>query len=173
MTKKSLLFGGLIGGAMSLVFLIMFYGVGKRMDYGTSEIFGFTTMILATAAVFFGIRNYRNRDLGGQIGFGRALGTGTLISLVAALAFGIFTACLYAFTDYSTQLVASYTDHIQNSGRSEAEVAQALAELEAQSAMFNNPWVGALTMIFTVFPIGFVMSLISAAILRTPGSKQG
>ena len=77
------------------------------LTYGM--LIGYTIMLIALSAVFVGIKRYRDADLGGVIGFRRALALGLCISFVAGILYVIAweTACAIAGIDFATSYAAA------------------------------------------------------------------
>ncbi len=63
--------------------------LGQHLDYSIQEVIGYTSMVVSLLFVFFGIKYFRDKENDGVISFGKALFIGILISLIAALAFGV------------------------------------------------------------------------------------
>ncbi len=130
-----------------------------------SEVVGYLTMLVAMGLIFFALREYRTR-LGGALGFGAGLKLGALVSLIAATLFGAATAALYAAMgpEQTDAFMRLYMEHA--AGADPAAQAKALADYEANRGMWLNPAFQAFIMFATVFPIGVLVSLVSAWWLR-------
>lgn len=141
--------------------------LGKNLDYSMQEVIGYAGMILSLLFVFFGIKQYRDKENNGVISFGKALLIGVLISLIAALAFGILDVIYikYINPDFVTEYYAHYVTEMKNS-LSASEFETKLAELEAQKELFSNTFMSFFLMFATVLIIGFIISLISGLILQ-------
>lgn len=144
------------------------------MKPGDTELAGmlvtYLVMIVALTAVFLGIKAYRDKALGGVIRFLPALGVGLGISAVASLLYVIAWEVSTAFSSFD--FLTHYKDYLLNEakarGASGAELNQAIADAEAFARMYVNP-LYRLPMIFIeMFPVGVLISLISAAVLRNP-----
>jgi hypothetical protein len=153
---------------MVLCFLTPYFIWGKDADLSKGEIIGYISMIVSLSAVFFGIKNYRDKKQNGYITFGNAFGLGLEISGVASIIFGIYNYVLYKFLapDLSQRLIDYYKNKIINSGQSKEIIAKQLQKMQSQSDFYSNPLIMSLVMIVTVFAIGLVVSLISATILK-------
>ena len=138
------------------------------------EVLGYLSMFIALLFIFFGIRNYRDTVNNGSISFGRALGLGVLIALIPALCFGIFDAIYVAYLnpDFFDNYMAEYVAHLPKDLNAE-QLSAKISEMEQMKEMASNPIFNFFLMFFTVLPLGFIVSLISATILRKsePGSK--
>lgn len=165
--KKTVLRFGLYGAiTICALFLIGWYA-GKNVDYSAQEIVGYVSMIVSLAFVYFGIKHFRDVENKGSVSFKKALTIGILISLITALAFGLLDVFYIKVLepDFTTDYYARIIEDMQTT-LPEAEFKTKLADIEAEKAMFSNPFFSFLLMAVTVFIIGFIISLISAVILQ-------
>src|SRR6476620_5450732 len=76
---------GLIAGAIVTAFMVGgTVAMRNNPDFTGSMLLGYTGMLVAFFFVFLGIKNYRDKQNGGVISFGKALKIGMLISLIAS-----------------------------------------------------------------------------------------
>src|SRR3954471_15279643 len=86
--KKNIIVHGIIAGI--LVSVLMLSSVNYlshcegNVDYNTSMLIGYASMLLAFSLVFVGIRNYRDKYHSGVISFGKAFKIGSMIVLIAS-----------------------------------------------------------------------------------------
>lgn len=165
MSKRALTYGLIAACMMALFTLSGLMVMGRNFDYAQAEIFRYLSLMLCMISVFLGIRSLREH-LGGELSFMQGMGIGTQISLVAALLFGLFTLALYAFTGYPQQLYESATLFVQKNAGSPEAATVAMARMEAQKMLYTDPLTNALTMVATVFPIGMIVTAISAFLLK-------
>lgn len=173
--KQTILKYGLIGGAfMSILFAISVVVAGDPPDYVMMEIIGYTSMILALLAIFFGVKSCRDHVLGGKISFGQGLGIGTGIATVAAFVLGFYTFAHIAWVDpnFEEQYSAWQIETIQQSDMTEAEKAEEIRHVEDLLITMNSPFMQGIVMFAMVFAMGLVAALITAAILKRT-SPQG
>ena len=173
LNNAKLRYGVIAGGAMALVISVWLILFKDPKFYRLGEVIGYTTMILSLLAVFFGIRHERERL--GRIGFGRGLGVGLQIALIAAVVFGLFTFALYEWIDpeFAERYQEQYIEHITNSGASQASIDKELAKMESMADLIENSFFQAFLMFVTVFMLGLVIALFSALILRSRGDGSG
>jgi uncharacterized protein YacL len=86
MTKIVLTFG-LISGLIISVLMDSSLLLADKIGSGHSMVIGYTIMVASFLLVYFGIRSYRDNNLGGQISFGRAFSCGILIALVTTICY--------------------------------------------------------------------------------------
>lgn len=154
----------LISG-FALFGLPFFFGMG--IDNGYSELLGYTSIVLSLLFVYFGIREYRDRNNNGYMTLGKALKIGLLIALFSAIGVAIFD---YIYTsqinpDFATEYV-EYTVKKMEETMPPEEVKIKAAELERQMEDYGSPILMAMLMFVTVMIIGFIIALISGLILQ-------
>lgn len=130
----------------------------------------YLVMIVALTAVFLGIKAYRDKMLGGVIRFLPALGVGLGISAVASILYALAweVSSAYSSFDFVAFYKAYMVEAAQASGGTPAEVNQAIANAEAFEKMYRNPLYRVPMVFVEMFPVGVLISLISAALLRNP-----
>lgn len=165
--KKHILRFGLISGVIVSAFLIFAFS-GISMDMGTGEILGYATMVIAFSSIFFAIRNYRDKYLNGSIDFWNGLKLGLGITAVATVIY--VTSWMIISNVMGEDVMAGYfqeaIDNIRASGLSESEIDQKITEMENFREMYKNPIIKIGFTILEIFPVGLIISLISALILK-------
>ncbi|MCF6347771.1 MAG: DUF4199 domain-containing protein [Flavobacteriaceae bacterium] len=157
-----------IRSAITIVILFLLaLTLGKNLGYGLQEVIGYASMVISLLFVFFGIKHFRDNENHGVVSFGKALLIGLLITLFAALAFGIINLIYikYINPDFTTEYYARSIEQLKSS-LTGVELETKLAEMESQKELFMNPYISFLLMSFTVFLVGLVISLISSLILQ-------
>jgi hypothetical protein len=156
---------GLIVGGFEVATVAAFSGM-PPLKYGM--VIGYTTMLIALSAVFVGIKQHRDVDKGGVIGFWRAFGVGLGISFIAGIFYVIAWEVVQAMTHMD--FASSYAQAIIASEKAKGASAEALAKLTADMETFKVQYADPmfrLPMTFVeIFPVGVLVSLISAGLLR-------
>lgn len=129
---------------------------------------GYLIMLLGLSAVFVGVKQHRDQAGGGVIGFLPALGVGLAISVVAGLAYVAVWEVYLAATDYQfmDKYVASMLEAKRAAGASAAEYAETRRDLLAMAEQYKSVWYRLPMTFAEIFPVGLLVSLISAAVLR-------
>lgn len=70
MLRRILAHGVIAGLVVGIPLFVLTVGWNGHRQLPGSVVLGYTIMLIALSAVFTGIKNYRDRDLGGVIGFG-------------------------------------------------------------------------------------------------------
>jgi hypothetical protein len=166
--KKIVLTFGIISGVISSVLMVATIPFLDRIGFDHGLLIGYTAMVLAFLLVFFGIRSYRENVGGGQISFGRAFSVGILIVLISSVFYVVTWEILYF--NFLPDFAEKYTNYLLEKSRAAgASPEQLAAEAEKMNAMksaYNNPLINAALTFLEPLPVGLVLTLISAAILR-------
>ncbi len=166
-----LIAGAIVGGGMAFMIPACMEG---HVDLDKSALLGYTTMVVAFLAVFFGIRSYREKNGGGTITFGRAFKVGILITLVACAIYVTTWEIIYFnfIPDFADKYAALSLEKMRASGASDAELLEAQKKMADFKEWYANPILNIGMTFMEIFPVGLIMTLVSAAILRkkaTPG----
>ncbi|MCB0822900.1 MAG: DUF4199 domain-containing protein [Bacteroidales bacterium] len=165
--KKILLTYGIIAGLIVSVMMVLTFGI----DIGLkgSELLGYTTMVVAFSTIFIAIRTYRNNYLGGSISFGKGFLLGLYITLIASALYVISWMILSETVakDYMDNYFNEAVEQIrQSSDLTQAEMDAKISEMDKFREMYKNPVVKIGMTFMEIFPVGLLITLISAAILR-------
>jgi len=167
--KKTVLTFGLISGAVSslLMMLLMIFLVDK-IGFDKAIIVGYTSIVVSLLLVPFGIRSYRENVGGGSITFGRAFAVGILISLISCICYVVVWLIAYYnfMPDFVERYAAYMVEQARASGASQQAIAAKLQEMNSMKTMLDNPLMNAAMTFMEPFPVGLLVTLISAAILR-------
>jgi amino acid transporter len=167
--KKTVLTFGLISGAVISALMLATVPFMHQLSLNRSMILGYTTMVLAFLLVFFGIRSYREKIGEGRISFRRALGVGLLIMLIGCVCYVITWEFVY-FTfmpDFAEKYAAFMIEDMRAKGASAAELAQTMDQMKTFQTRYNNDIFYNVGMtLLEPLPVGVIMTLISALILR-------
>jgi hypothetical protein len=138
------------------------------MDMNHSLILGYTMMVLSLLLVFFGIRSYRDNLGGGAITFGKAFAVGILITLVACAVYVAVweVVSVNFFPDFEDRYAARMIEEARAKGASDVEIAKVAKEMADFKEMYKNPLIKIGSTFMELFPVGLIMTLVSAAILR-------
>ncbi len=161
---------GAISGLLVITPMIVGMAVGGADSAAGSEAVGYAIMLVALSLVFIAIKRYRDQELGGVIRFGQALALGLGIAAVAGVAYVVVWE-LYLFTsdyafinEYKAGVIAAERD----AGASAAKLAEVEQQMDQMVGNYEKPWFRIPITFAEIFPVGAIVSLISAAILRNP-----
>ena len=165
--KKIVLIYGLIGGLIVSVLMWLTLGSGQH-DFENGELIGYTTMVVALSTIFFGVKAYRDKHLDGRITFGKAFLLGLYIALVASTLYVASWMLLSATTgDY---FMVQYYEHakqeMESSNMPAEEMNAKLEEMQQFAKLYKNPIVKIGFTYLEILPVGLLVSLLVAAILK-------
>lgn len=166
--KKVVWTFGLISGVAISAMMLLTVPFHDAIGFDRGYIVGYTTMVLAFLFIFFGIRSYRDNVGGGSIGFGRAMAVGTLIAVIASVCYTATWEVVYfkLMPDFAAKYTAYEVAKVRSSGASQAEIDKRIADLQQFEKMYRNPVINAGFAFIEPLPVGLIISLVSAGILR-------
>ncbi len=169
MTRIAFVYGA-ISGAITISVMILGYAFATSENATGSQVLGYSVMIIALSMIFVGVKTYRDRDLGGVIKFKLAFLLGLAIAGVAG---GFYVAgweIYLAITDYV--FINNYTAGIIEAKRADGISGEALnkiiADMEVMKLRYAHPLYRIPMTFIEIFPIGLVVALVSAGLLRNP-----
>lgn len=166
--KKTVLTFGLIGGVMISVLMGGSLLLADRIGMGHSMVLGYTIMVASFLLIYFGIRSYRDNNLGGQISFGRAFACGILIALIMSVCYVAMWEVLYFnfMPDFMDGYFAAEVQKVQSAGLDSATTAERVAAIQRSQELYRDPLVNIAYTFMEPLPVGLLITLISAALLR-------
>ena len=166
--KKTILKFGLISGLLSAGMMSATVPFMDNMHGTKGLLIGYTTIVLSFLLVSFGIRSYRDGEGGGEITFGRAFGIGIAITLISCLFYVVTWEIIYF--NFIPGFMDHYGDHaiaaMKASGASAAAVEAKVQEMKHFQEMYKNPLYNAAMTFIEPFPVGLLITLVSAVVLR-------
>lgn len=170
MFRIALIYGA-ISGSIVIAVMVLGMTLGDRHGEGAGgATFGYAVMLVALVLIFLGVKRHRDRNLGGVIKFAPALGLGLAIAAVAGVFYAIgweinLAATDYAFIDdYAQGMIAKK----EAAGASVEELQKIRENMAAFAAQYKNPAFRLPVTFLEIFPVGLLVALVSAAILRNP-----
>lgn len=166
MKKNTLVFGlisGLIASSMLIATAIKCY---QEKDFEGNMILGFTIMIIAFAFIFVGIKNYRDQFNNGLISFWKAFKVGLFIAFVASSIYVL--VWLIAYYAFIPDFMEKYTAHEIAAAKNlpAVEMQKKVADMNFYTEMYKNPIYVVLLTYMEIFPVGLIITLLSALILK-------
>jgi hypothetical protein len=166
--KKTVLTFGLIAGVVMSVLMDGNVLLADKIGSGHSLAIGYTVLVASFLLVYFGIRSYRDNTLAGQISFGRAFACGILITLITTVCYVATWEVIYFnfIPHFMDSYFAAQIHKVQSSGLDPATTAAQVAAIQHSQQLYQNPFVNMAYTFMEPFPVGLVITGISAAILR-------
>jgi hypothetical protein len=167
--KKTVLTFGLIAGLIISVLMDGSLLLANKIGSGhNSMLLGYTLMVASFLLIYFGIRSYRDNNLSGQISFGRAFACGLLITLITTACYVATWEILYFnfMPHFMDSYFAAQIHKVQASRLAPAIIAAKVADIQHSQQLYQNPLVNMAYTFMEPLPVGLIITLISAAILR-------
>jgi hypothetical protein len=170
MKKNVLVFGFIAGLVVSLfmgISMTMMYN-NPNADHGVSSmVIGYLSMLVAFSFIFVAVKNYRDKQNGGVVSFGKAFSMGLLIAFIGSTMYVISWAFLYNFymPDFMDRYCAQMIENAKPTS-TPAKLKELTEQLNTQKELYKNPVYFVLFTYFEIFPVGVLVSLIAALILK-------
>jgi hypothetical protein len=161
---KSAMNAGAIVGISLILFSLLLYVLGLTMSKSASYI-GY--LVLA-AGIYFTGKYYRDKELGGFITYGKALGYGVIVTFFASIILAFFTYILFKFVDTSLvdKMLQMSEEELINKGMPEEQIEMAMNMTRKFMKPEIMPFMIVLGYVFT----GFLISLITSLLVKKEGN---
>lgn len=172
--KKTVVTFGLLSGAVSALMMFGTTMVADRIGFERGAIVGYTAMVISFLFVYFGVRSYRDNVSGGQLSFGRGIAVGLLITGISCICYVIAWEIVYFnfMPDFMDKYAAYEVEKMRAAGATQAAI-DAMAKQMAQFKIaYANPLYNSAITFLEPTPVGLLVTLISAAALRTKGAAK-
>jgi hypothetical protein len=167
--KTAVLKFGIISGLIfSTMVIIMILLEGGSGNFESGQGFNYLFMVGAYSMVFFGIREYRDKKLAGIISFNQAFRTGLLIVLIGAV-FYTATWIIYQHfidQDFTTRYTEYMVEQMKSSGKSTEQINSEVEAFRKNMAEYNNPATRAVYTFLEIFPLGLLISVLCALLMK-------
>ena len=163
--KKTVLTYGLISGVIAAV--LMLAHVPFMDGSNKALIVGYTGIGLSALLIFFGVRAYRENVGNGKISFGRGLAVGILIALISAACYvAAWEVVYFSSPGIADHIFDKQVEELKATGAPQEKIDETAREVESFKKLYANPFVNVAFTFIEAFPVGLLMTLISAVILR-------
>lgn len=168
MKKISIKYGIISGIIVSLFMITSSIMLTQYPDMQISEIIGFIGMLIAFSFIFIGIKKYRDVENNGSISFVPAFKIGLIIVSIASCFYVVVWLIEYYFffPDFMDKFAEISLQKMKASGRTTVEIAAKTAELKTYKEYYKSPIMIVLLTLMEIFPLGLVVALVSALILK-------
>ena len=166
--KYALIYGGLAG---AIVVSIISATIAMDLpSHATSMWVGYLIMLTALSLIFVGVKRYRDVECGGVIRLGRAFGIGLGMAAVAALIYAVGWEIYLATSghDFMAEYTAGILDGMRADGAPQAAIEAKAVEMRELAESYRNPLFRFPLTFVEIFPVGLLVALVSAALLRNP-----
>ena len=162
---------GAIAGAIAIGLISAMIGTGLTGHDDTAMWVSYLIMLVALSLIFVGVKRYRDVECGGVIRFGRAfllgLGMAAVAGLIYAAGWEIFQAV--SGYDFMAEYSASLLERMRAEGATAAAIEAKAAEMRGFAESYRNPLFRVPMVFVEIFPVGLLVALVSAGLLRNRG----
>jgi hypothetical protein len=166
--KKTVLTFGLISGAICTGMMLSVAPFADKIGFKAGEVLGYAGIVLSALMIFFGIRSFRDNVAGGRITFGRAFKVGILIALISSACYVASWEFVYykLMPDFADKYAAHMVERAKASGATQQKIDDTIRQAREFKVMYDQPLNNIALTFMEVFPIGLLVTLISAWVLR-------
>lgn len=167
--KRIILTYGAINALIMACMFTIAYIFREQIGFANSMIVGYVNIVLGSSMIYFAIASYKKNN-GGEISFGKAFKIGLILALIASAVYALIWVIMVntLMTNFCDEYHKYMLDELHKAGASAAKIADAEKEMQDMTVLMKNPVALFLVgMLMECLPVGLLISLISAAILRT------
>ena len=168
--KKIIIVYGLIAGTIvgGMLLASMAYYESNNWDIKNGQLIGYTTMVIALSVIFVAIKSVRDNHLGGTITFWKGCQIGLLITLIASVMYALSWEVSYSRIggDFVAKMKEKYMEELKADGLTEEAFKAAVTDMNSLWESYKNPVVRFGFTLIEIVPVGFVLTLLSAGLLR-------
>ena len=165
--KKNVLVFGIISGLLISIFMsasMIYASKNPDAEHGTnSMLIGYLSMLIAFSLIFVAVKNYRDKQNGGIISFGQAFKMGLLIALIGSTMYVISWALVYNL--YLPDFMDKYAESMMKQAKPE-ELQAVTKQAQEYKDMYKNPFLFTFMTYMEILPVGLIVSVITALILK-------
>jgi ABC-type xylose transport system permease subunit len=158
---------GLIAGVIMAGMVIVMLPFHDQIDGSTGMLIGYTSMVMASLMIYFGVRQHRDSLPGGEIRFWPAVKVALLISAVAVGVYVVsWEIIFYGFQpDFMDKYAAAAIEKMRLAGATEAVLAAETEKMAKFAEMYKNPLVNIAFTALEPSPVVLLCSFVSAGVL--------
>lgn len=155
------------GGILGLV-LIAYSLVLYMLDANESSVAQWVSYGFIAAGIFLATKAKRDGELNGVMTYGQGLGTGVGVAFFASILVAFYTYVFFGFVDPDMleEMILRTEDQMYNQGMPDEQVEMAME----MTRKFMMPGPMAAMVVFSYTFVGFIISLITSAILKKEGT---
>ena len=164
---RTVLVFGLLAGLLMIALQWIIYPLCYRgyITFDSSTYIGYAGMLVVFSMVFFGIKSYCDNWSGGSVTFWKGVQIGLLITLIAAVLHAV-GGHIYNLVnpDFKEFFIQKYTEYKTSMPNPDPQSIR--QEVEMLRNIYENPILDFLVSTMLILPVGVIVTLISAALLR-------
>ncbi len=166
-TKYGLI-SGVISGILLFITTLLFKYVGFDKIGNYSMLMGYTGMLASLSFIYFGVKAFRDQQSDGSISFLKAFLIGLGIMAISCIIYGLVWLIIYYL--FIPTFMDDYASYCIQKTKTEGATAQELQkQIESMNQMkewYKNPFSIFAITIMEPTPVGFIISLFSAFVLK-------
>ena len=169
MKKNILVFGSISGIIVGTLMALSLFWANQGHDIKEGMLLGYASMVIALSLIYVGVRNFRDKYHDGVISFAKAMKLALGITLIASTIYVVFWLVeFYVFIpDFMDKYTAAHILQVKSSGLSQADIQKEVAQMESmRDAYDHNPLVVVLYTYLEIVPVGIIISLLTALLLK-------
>jgi hypothetical protein len=166
-------FGFISGGISAVLMFLTFVLLRGPWLFESGAYVGYAGMVLSFAVIFVGVRSYREQVGQGSLTFGKALQAGLLMALISCCCYTLMWLFInhFFYPNFADDYLQHEMSRLRQSGAAEAVLQQKMKAMEEYKSMTANPLLNALITFTEPLPVGFIVALLSAAVLRKKAAR--
>lgn len=166
--KYALIYGCLAGAVV--VSIISTTIALDLPGHATSMWVGYLVMLAGLSLIFVGVKRFRDVDCGGVIRFAKAFWLGLGIAAVAGVIYVIGWEIYLAASGYQfmAEMGARSLAEMRADGAAQSAIDAQAVKFQALAESYRNPLFRLPVTFIEIFPVGLLVALVSAAVLRNP-----
>ncbi|MEQ8363285.1 MAG: DUF4199 domain-containing protein [Cyclobacteriaceae bacterium] len=169
MRKVVLTFGLIAGLIVTALMLASMPLMGNgTISFENGELLGYSSMIIALSLIYFGVRSFRDNHNGGVLSFGKGFQVGILIAAIAAIIYasGWEVYLSTSSGDFMEQYTVQYLEQMEKEGATATELDEMKVEMHSMAEMYKNPLIRFGMTLMEIVPVGLIITLLSAFLLK-------
>lgn len=158
-TTRTALKWGVIIGIISILYSTALMVSGQVGN----QALGYVIYLIIGVGIYLALNDFKKENLG-FIPYGQGLGLGTMMSAIVGLISSFYSFAYMKFIDSSItdQILKNAENEMEKKGLPDDQIEQAME----YSKMFMSPGVMFIVGVFFTLLLGFILSLIIAAIMK-------
>ncbi len=172
--KKIVVINGLIAAVIIAgVSSLFLWSAGSDSAHSQSEWLGYLIMVVGLSFVFVAIKQHRDKNLGGVIDFVQGFKVGLLVTLIAALFYVVSWEFYYQNLGdgYIEAYQQSHLEQMAERGASDIEIATVTKEMDEFALLYDKLYFRAVITLLEILPVGLIITLLSAFVLKTKTNR--
>lgn len=167
MRKYILIYGSVLGALLCINMIYMVDQLYNTPNFESNDTLGYIILFSIFSLVFFGIWDYRKKAI--YVSIWKALKLGVLISLLASTIYVV--VWLFYYYLFVPDFMDVYISQVIKETPKEEIITKTL-QMEEFKNMYQNPFFVIVTTYSEVFPLGLLVSLISALLLKKKNLQE-